>query len=230
MTAGDDGGRARRVGGQGFRRLRCRLRRPDVCARLVTARRTLTLSHRLTARAQPQGASPPPLSGAPRPHSAIGSGRRGQPAARVQRAAARQRPPATGVRAPPRHRRRTSPPPARATPGSIAARGSGGRRRIDSARHDCRRRRACLGQRHPPAPNRRSRPARCGTSCEVPHAPERPADIRDTAGASRRPVFLSRRPRSARWPRASPPGGHGRDAAASARFPPHTQSPPRPRA
>ncbi len=39
---------------------------------------------------------------------------------------------------------------------------------------------ACLDRRSRPAPARRSRPATSGTSCEVPHAPERPADVRDT--------------------------------------------------
>ena len=77
--------------------------------------------------------------------------------------------------------RTTLPPPAPEAPGSTARSRPGGRRRIGSARRDSRPRHACLGRRCPLEPARRSRPAASGTSCEVPHAPERPADVRDGA-------------------------------------------------
>ncbi len=182
-----EAGRQRRaswrpVGGQAPRLRGCRLRvRTSARTPVRTGR---ALRHRRTARGHPQAVDPTTIRSAaaalshrlqplwPRPSATSAS------AGRLPRGKDLQQPAAERLRGPVRRRRRRQRAQSMAQLTSTGQEGGAGFTVLDMTVDGG----ACARTGGPSRANRRSRPASVGTSCEVPHAPERPADIRDNGG------------------------------------------------
>ena len=229
MAGGDHRRRPLAVARQGHHRCRRRLRLLSIA--LHCARRRGPLRSRLASRAPPPSRRGASEQDAPRPHASSQqtAGHTQTPAqtpargvdCRSANTSSSRRPSASG-----------GPSAAVAaasarSPGSTDAPASSAPRTPHSARRGSRLQRRCPDQLPVRAPARRSRPATSGTSCEVPHAPERPVGGPSDARYDPRRLGPAHGVARTRHWRASPPAARARGAAGNERFRWHSRSPSR---